>query len=184
MTGVTLTQRNARKLALTAAALSALLLAGPQQAAAQNPTAGTDLSGRKVYLRKLSVLRYGESFTARIYTLTRVTLEVDGRGICTDGWCPLTHNKGALFARRSHLDMSVPQGSIVVSERTLRPGDEGEDVKAVQQVLTKKGYNLGPNGADGSYGQGTAAAVRDFQSKNGLTVDGEVGPETRKRLVG
>ena len=176
--------RGTRALALGAAVLTALLLAGPQQAAAQNPTAGQNIDGQKVFLRKLTVLRYGDSFLARIYTLTRVTLEVNGRGVCTDGWCPVTHNRVALFARRTHLDVSLPQGAIVVSERTLRAGDNGEDVKAIQEVLIKKGYNLGPNGADGVYGQGTAAAVRDFQSKNGLVVDGEIGPETRKRMVG
>ena len=170
-----------RMAVLGAAALAALLAAGPEQAAAQNPTAGTDLAGKKVYLRKLSVLRYGESFTARIYTLTRVTLEVDGRGVCNDGWCPLTHNKVPLFARRTHIDVSVPQGAIVVSERTLRPGDQGDDVRAIQEVLIKKGAQIA---ADGSYGASTAAAVRDFQQKNGLVTDGEVGPETRKRLVG
>ena len=106
---------------------------------------------------------------------------MEGRGVCTDGWCPLTHNKVPLFARRTHIDVSLPQGMPVVTERTLRPGDEGEDVRAIQEVLVKKGA---PITADGRYGQGTAAAVRDFQQKNGLIVDGEIGPETRKRLVG
>ena len=171
-------------LAVGAIAFASLLIAGPQQAAAQNPNTGTDISGKPVFLRKLSVLRYTDSFVGRIYTLTRVTLQVEGRGVCTDGWCPLMHNKVPLFARRTHIDMTQPQGGIVVTERTLRAGDNGDDVKAIQDVLTKKGYNLGPKGADGVYGQGTAAAVRDFQQKNGLIVDGEVGPETRKRLVG
>ena len=170
-----------RMAVLGAAALAALLAAGPEQAAAQNPTAGTDLAGKKVYLRKLSVLRYGESFTARIYTLTRVTLEVDGRGVCNDGWCPLTHNNVALFARRTHIDLGRPQSGIVVSERTLRRGDTGEDVKAIQEILNKKGARLV---ADGVYGRGTIAAVVDFQRRNGLLADGEVGRATRKALAG
>ena len=179
-----MTRRNWLSLAFSVGALAGLLIAGPQEAAAQNPTAGTNITGKPVYLRKLSVLRYTDSFVGRIYTLTRVTLQVDGRGVCTDGWCPLTHNNVALFARRSHVDMTVPQGSIVVSERTLRRGDNGDDVKALQDVLIKKGYNLGIKGADGVYGTATVAAVRDFQKKNGLIVDGEVGAATRKRLVG
>ena len=179
-----MTRRNWLASAFGAGALAGLLMVGPQEAAAQNPTAGTNLAGKPVYLRKLSVLRYTDSFVGRIYTLTRVTLQVDGRGVCTDGWCPLTHNKVALFARRTHIDLTIPQGAIVVSERTLRPGDNGEDVKAIQDVLIKKGYKLGIKGADGVYGIDTAAAVRDFQQKNGLLIDGEVGPETRKRMVG
>ena len=179
-----MTRRNWFAFAVGAAALAGLLMVGPQQAAAQNPTAGTDITGKPMYLRKLTVLRYTDSFLGRIYTLTRVTLQVQGRGVCTDGWCPLTHNKVALFARRTHLDMTVPQGTIVVSERTLRPGDNGEDVKAIQEVLIKKGFKLGIKGADGVYGFDTATAVRAFQKQNGLIVDGEIGAETRKRLVG
>ena len=173
--------RNSRTFALAAAALAGLLLAGPQQAAAQEPTVGMDLTGKQLYLRKLTVLRYSDSFTARIYTLTRVTLQVNGRGVCTAGWCPLTHNKVALFARRTHLDLTQPQGGLVVSERTLRRGDDGEDVRAIQEVLIKKGGKLA---ATGIYDAATIAAVRDYQAKNSLVVDGEVGPETRKRLVG
>ena len=181
MIGSNSIQRNLRRFALGVAAAAAILLAGPEPAAAQNPTAGMDLTGKKLFLRKLTVLRYADSFTARIYTLTRVTLEVNGRGVCTDGWCPLTHNRVPLFARRTHLDLTTPQGAIVVSERTLRRGDDGEDVRAIQEVLIKKGSKLSVTGV---YDAATAAAVRDFQAKNSLVVDGEVGPETRKRLVG
>ena len=164
---------------LTAAVLTIAGGAGP--ASAQTPTAGTDISGKPVYLRKLSVLRYSNSFTARIYTLTTITLQVTGRGVCDAGWCPLRHNNVDLFARRNHVDLSVPQGTPVVTERTLRPGDEGEDVRAIQEVLAKKGAKLTVNGR---YDAVTVEAVRDFQRKNGLVVDGTVGPETRKKLVG
>ena len=169
-----------RRLGQGAGLLTLLMAAAVPEAAAQTPSAGTDLSGRPVYLRKLSVLRYGDSYTARIYTLTRVPLEVNGRGPCTDGWCPLTHNKVALFARRTHIDLTRPAGP-VVSERTLRLGDDGDDVKAIQDVLVKKGAAIA---ISGRYDAATAAAVRDYQRKNSLAVDGEVGPETRKRLVG
>ena len=169
-----------RWLAQSAGVATVLMAAAIPEAAAQTPTAGTDLSGRPVYLRRLSVLRYADSYTARIYTLTRVSLEVNGRGPCTDGWCPLTHNKVALFARRTHIDLTRPAGPIV-TERTLRLGDDGDDVKAIQEVLVKKGAAIA---VSGRYDAATSAAVRDFQRKNSLAVDGEVGPETRKRLVG
>ena len=168
-------------LAVGAFAFAALLIAGPQQAAAQNPNTGTDISGKPVFLRKLSVLRYTDSFVGRIYTLTRVTLQVEGRGVCTDGWCPLMHNKVELFARRSHIDLDRPPGEDVVTERTLKRGDEGDDVRIIQEVLAKKGAPITP---DGKYGRSTETAVKDFQSRNGLTVDGEIGPQTRKKLVG
>lgn len=168
------------KLAVSAALAVATVVAA-EPAVAQTPAAGTDITGKPVYLRKLSVLRYSESFVGRIYTLTRSTLEVTGRGKCSDGWCPLTHNKVALFARRSHIDLSKPQGEPVVSERTLRPGDEGDDVRAIQEALNKKGAKIE---VDGKMGRATVQAIVEFQRKNGLTPDGTIGPETRKKLVG
>lgn len=53
----------------------------------------------------------------------------------------------------------------------------------IQTELIAEGYDLGPTGADGSYGGTTRAAVMDFQRANGLTVDGAVGTLTRKALV-
>jgi putative chitinase len=52
----------------------------------------------------------------------------------------------------------------------LKLGSEGEDVKKLQQKL----------GVDpiGKFGPKTDAAVREWQSKNGLTADGIVGPGT------
>jgi putative chitinase len=52
----------------------------------------------------------------------------------------------------------------------LKLGSEGEDVKKLQQKL----------GVDpiGKFGPKTDAAVREWQSKNGLTADGVVGPGT------
>lgn len=49
------------------------------------------------------------------------------------------------------------------------------DVKNIQSLLNNFGYNLK---VDGVYGKLTASAVRDFQKKNGLKVDGAVGPKT------
>ena len=168
-------------LALAAATLAGLSMINATAVQAQTPAPGTDITGKPVFLRPLSVLRFNESFLAKPYTLTRVTLEVVGRGRCNDGWCPLTHNNVALFARRTHIDLGRPQTGIVVSERTLRRGDTGDDVKAIQELLNKKGAKLV---ADGVYGRGTIAAVMDFQRRNGLVADGEAGRATRKALAG
>jgi len=64
--------------------------------------------------------------------------------------------------------------------RVLRPGDEGDEVKSVQQRLSTLGYYAGS--IDGVYGTGTTEAVRFFQARNSLTVDGRVGPNTADRL--
>ena len=60
---------------------------------------------------------------------------------------------------------------------TLRKGSTGQDVRELQTALNGKGYTLS---VDGIYGDKTAAAVRDYQQKNGLSmVDGIAGNETR-----
>ncbi len=59
---------------------------------------------------------------------------------------------------------------------TLYWGSTGGDVSRVQSRLRDWGYYKGP--VDGIYGADTAAAVRSFQAKNGLAVDGVVGPST------
>ena len=65
-----------------------------------------------------------------------------------------------------------------LGKRTLRRGSKGADVKELQLGLIKMGYNLGSYGADGDFGGKTNAAVRAFQKKYGLTVDGEFGPKS------
>jgi peptidoglycan hydrolase-like protein with peptidoglycan-binding domain len=42
-------------------------------------------------------------------------------------------------------------------------GAAGEPVRRVQQALIDLGYDLGPWGADGAFGDATAAAVRAFK---------------------
>lgn len=68
-----------------------------------------------------------------------------------------------------------------VPTRTLRKGCKGEDVKWLQQRLTNLGYDCGP--IDGIFGGKTLAAVKAYQRRNGLVVDGIVGPATRAALL-
>ena len=57
-----------------------------------------------------------------------------------------------------------------------RYGSTGSEVTQIQTKLKRWGYYNG--NVDGIYGSKTVAAVRSFQSKNGLTVDGIAGPKT------
>ena len=55
-------------------------------------------------------------------------------------------------------------------------GSSGNEVTQIQKKLKNWGYYTGS--VDGIYGSKTVAAVKKFQSKNGLTVDGIAGPRT------
>ncbi len=62
----------------------------------------------------------------------------------------------------------------------LEVGSSGSNVTKVQKRLIQYGYLDGE--ADGRFGEKTQAAVRLFQRRNGLTVDGRVGPDTAAAL--
>ena len=59
-------------------------------------------------------------------------------------------------------------------------GSSGESVKKLQNLLNQQGYALNE---DGIFGEKTQAAVRDYQKKNGLLLDGIAGDETWGSLL-
>ncbi len=63
-----------------------------------------------------------------------------------------------------------------VSAATYQRGSSGTVVQQIQTKLRSWGYYSGT--VDGVYGSATERAVRQFQQKNGLTVDGKAGPRT------
>jgi len=67
-----------------------------------------------------------------------------------------------------------------LGDRLLKKGCDGSDVKQLQEKLNAAGYDCGK--ADGDFGKKTEAAVKSFQSNNGLDVDGVVGPKTLAAL--
>ena len=69
---------------------------------------------------------------------------------------------------------------ITMSYAISRYGSSGEEVKQIQTKLKQWGYYTGS--VDGIFGSKTYQAVRKFQAKNGLTVDGIVGSQTLAAL--
>ena len=61
--------------------------------------------------------------------------------------------------------------------QTIRQGSRGPLVAEVQDKL-----DISP--ADGIFGPGTARIVKEWQTSNGLTADGIVGPKTLGKLLG
>lgn len=68
-----------------------------------------------------------------------------------------------------------------ISLRTLSNGSKGEDVKALQILLTGRDVATDP---DGSFGPKTLSAVKKYQKKVGLSADGIVGNLTWSKLLG
>lgn len=60
-------------------------------------------------------------------------------------------------------------------------GSQGSDVTELQKLLNQNGYSLNE---DGIFGAKTQEAVKDYQQKNSLSVDGIVGTNTWGALTG
>ncbi len=66
------------------------------------------------------------------------------------------------------------------SSSVLKRGSQGSTVRTLQTRLKEWGYYKGS--VDGVYGSGTEAAVKQFQKKHGLAVDGIAGPATLRAI--
>ncbi|NLX67794.1 MAG: DUF3520 domain-containing protein, partial [Bacteroidales bacterium] len=82
----------------------------------------------------------------------------------------LTASLSLLLMLSPLINAAVAAGSNPVFDRELKQGDEGEDVRALQERLQALGYFAGA--ADGRFGSDTGKALAEFQRQNGLLASG------------
>ena len=91
---------------------------------------------------------------------------------------------GKACAARSTFGGVISDGATVTASedknQMLSIGSRGSAVLELQESLAILGYQIE---TDGIYGPKTQSTVRDYQSKNGLTVDGIAGTLTRKSIT-
>ena len=109
-------------------------------------------------------------------SVKRRTLDVNGRYI--RGYGVPKYDKETATETTSKEESAVK-----VELNVLRKGDNGEQVKSLQRMLYAMGYDLGDIPIDGNFGSKTDAAVRAYQKKKSLTVDGIVGQKTWNKLL-
>ena len=96
-----------------------------------------------------------------------------------------TRNGRARWVNRGSRDVAVKNHGGVCTY--VKPtswnghGSSGDDVKWIQWWINLWGYGLV---VDGDYGRKTEGAVKDIQTRLGLSVDGITGPITIKALQG
>lgn len=138
-----------------------------------------DVIGQKIHLLNLG-LEWGGDWKF----VDKPHVQLPG---LTVSLCRELYNRGGLdlvWKKVTELNNGVvtklPETEISASERNLKFGDKGSDVRALQVKL-----NLHLNShidVDGDFGKGTKSAVMEFQKRNRLDIDGIVGENTRKLL--
>ena len=97
-------------------------------------------------------------------------------------WAWQYTDKGRVAGIKGRVDMD--HGYFAQAKNTdsnlLRKGDTGATVKLLQHRLNILGWQLTE---DGIWGVQTDSAVRGYQYRAGLTVDGVVGPKTQAALI-
>ena len=68
----------------------------------------------------------------------------------------------------------------LINMEEITTGSKGYQVKVLQTLLRLNGWNLI---VDGDCGAKTTAAIREFQRREELTVDGICGPATWERIL-
>jgi murein DD-endopeptidase MepM/ murein hydrolase activator NlpD len=71
------------------------------------------------------------------------------------------------------------RGRPLLGQRLLRRGNHGWDVAGLQFMLRRRGYAVS---VDGGFGAVTQRAVKQFQARHGLHVDGRAGKQTLRGL--
>ena len=87
-----------------------------------------------------------------------------------------------VLSNGSKYEGSVYPVEYALGDRTIRYGCEGQDVKLMQEMLLKLGYELGSWGCDGDFGDCTDLALRAFQKDSGLEQNGKAEKETLTAL--
>ena len=127
---------------------------------------------------------------------------IDGRGLGggTAGLLLPAGSKGPAFLVTSNFDAiysynsaeSYTLAAAILAQRlaggsgivtpwpTDDPGLSRAERREMQELLTKRGYDVGA--PDGAIGQKTKSAIADFEGKSGLTVDGRASQKVLKAL--
>ena len=137
----------------------------PRDNVANYPTLRNGSQGNFVYLLQYMLSQNGFSLTVDgsfgPNTLNAVTAFQTANGLTADGIVGANTWRTLL---------------VLPPRPTIREGDRGTYVRYLQEKLTAKLYPLG--NIDGIFGSATRGAVFAFQTENGLTADGIVGPIT------
>ncbi len=143
---------------------------------------GAEVTKLQKRLKELGYLKgsadgdFGEATETAVKAFqARHGLAVDGKA----GTATLNKLYSSSALRATSKPTSTPKAT-ATPFTSLKIGSSGEDVRRMQQRLKELGYLKGS--ADGDFGEATEKAVRAFQARHNLTVDGKAGSATLNKL--
>jgi peptidoglycan hydrolase-like protein with peptidoglycan-binding domain len=132
-------------------------------------TAGPKVAAVQVALKRIGLYNATVDGVRGPLTTSAIVSFQRRRGLAVDGVVgPQTRRA---FGKR---------GRPAFGSRTMKRGDRGWDVAAMQYILARRGYP--PGAIDAVFGQMTDTALRNFQRAYGLSADGLAGAATISAL--
>ena len=172
----------------------------PRQAATADPGAESWKTSSEDYNAGYPVLLLGSTgndvvdLQAQLTALRYYTGRIDGRytsetqeavrafqeknGLTADGIAG-RETQDLLYSSQAQAS-AISADAQEESYLLLKTGSAGLEVRRLQARLMELGYYAG--GVDGLYGATTVDAVKAFQRANGLSADGQAGPQTQAKL--
>ncbi|MBP6925657.1 MAG: peptidoglycan-binding protein [Candidatus Pacebacteria bacterium] len=150
-----------------------------------------DESGLKQQVRELKaeIAAKDEMLVERDRQIAQLTVDVEGQQVVSSTVefepAPVVPTKPTTTTTTTSSGANSELLSALQSLKSkniiLEPGDSGAAVGTIQKFLNV--YNKTSGGVDNDFGPGTRTKVEAFQSKEGLTPDGGVGPGTLSKMI-
>ncbi len=142
-------------------------------------SSGSEVKKLQQRLKDLGYYSYSPDSSYGDRTVSAVMAFQKKNGLTADGVC------GAATLKKLNSSSAINANGlasvILNTSQTLKKGDSGEQVRALQAQLKKLGYYT--NALDSDYGYQTANAVSAFQRANKLTVNGTANAATLRKMV-
>ena len=147
-----------------------------------------DLKGGNVNIQQTTSTQNKNTSMGILATIQETLNNRYGLNIAVDNMYGNETKKALVKALQTELNKQYNKGLAVdgiFGEKTkngcvnVKKGAKGNITYILQAILYCRGYNIA---VDGIFGSNTENAVKDFQKKNGLTVDGIAGKNTFAKL--
>jgi murein L,D-transpeptidase YcbB/YkuD len=124
--------------------------------------------------------RADASSTDNFFTSMFGNIATDSSNLGANASGAIDSNTAVVSPTPSSNTAATPDCNALFFTKTLSVGQKNNQVKALQIILGNGGYLDGA--VDGAFGAKTKAALKAYQTDNGISATGSVGPFTREKL--